>query len=347
MIMLIRLGRNGEKIWSREIPQVFRIASELPALARSRSNEYYLGGSGDTTNLHPGYDGRLAFIIKTDSNGQQLWRKIYIGNFHSNQTIRDFIALEDGSLMACGQGNGHSYPDPGWNTGEDGCLWKIAPDGDVIWQRNFGFDGKGDGITSHEPDEFYSMDRTRDGGFILAGQLRSGPATDDSTLSAYLVKVDSNGMQQWWRSYRFESTDRFWKVKSASDGGYILVGESIWNNFASRNLYLMKTDSLGFCEGITSVGSPAPVSISLDTPYPHPLAAQGSGTVRYTLAQASNLRLSLHDALGREARVLASGFTDAGEHIASVESGGLAPGLYLLRLLAGGQAVQKTVIVTR
>ena len=68
----------------------------------------------------------------------------------------------------------------------------------------------------------------------------------------------------------------------------------------------------------------------LHAPAPNPTT--GRSVVRYDLAVAGPVRLTVHDLLGREVAVVAEGHRVAGAHRASLEASALAPGLYLLRL---------------
>jgi len=78
---------------------------------------------------------------------------------------------------------------------------------------------------------------------------------------------------------------------------------------------------------------------------PNPL--QGTGTVRFTLATATDVRLTLFDATGREAALLASGARTAGAHQAPLDTGTLAPGVYLVRLQAGARVTTSRVTIVR
>lgn len=78
-----------------------------------------------------------------------------------------------------------------------------------------------------------------------------------------------------------------------------------------------------------------PEALALASPWPNP--SRGSSLLRFTLPQASRVRLSVHDVAGREVAVAIDGDLVAGEH-STVWNGldgsgrAAAPGLYFVRL---------------
>ncbi|MFO7638878.1 MAG: M1 family aminopeptidase [bacterium] len=85
------------------------------------------------------------------------------------------------------------------------------------------------------------------------------------------------------------------------------------------------------------VGVTRPV---LHAPAPNP--ARGRSVVRYSLPQARDVTLAVHDVTGRLVRTLASGRRTAGHYSAEVR--GLAAGAYLVRLTAGGVTETRKLI---
>lgn len=97
-------------------------------------------------------------------------------------------------------------------------------------------------------------------------------------------------------------------------------------------------------------GASRTATIALAPPAPNP--ARGSTTLRFALPRASDARLEVFDAAGRRVRVLRSGPAEAGEHavvFAPDDAAGraLAPGLYVVRLEAGGVALTRRVPAAR
>jgi hypothetical protein len=78
-------------------------------------------------------------------------------------------------------------------------------------------------------------------------------------------------------------------------------------------------------------------SVALAGVTPQPLAAGVRGTVRFTLAQSTHVKLDLYDVRGARVRSIADGRFAAGAHelpLWTRDEGGttMAPGVYFLRL---------------
>lgn len=78
-----------------------------------------------------------------------------------------------------------------------------------------------------------------------------------------------------------------------------------------------------------------------------PNPASAGCTVSYVLPRAAHVRLSLLDVQGREVwRLEASGLS-AGRHLATLDAGHLAPGLYVMRMAAGGVDLRQRAVIVR
>lgn len=73
--------------------------------------------------------------------------------------------------------------------------------------------------------------------------------------------------------------------------------------------------------------------LALGDPFPNPVSARA--TLPFTLAATGPARLTLHDMLGREVAVLTDRELPEGSHRASLDTRGLAAGVYVVRLDAG------------
>ncbi|HEX8386900.1 MAG TPA: M36 family metallopeptidase, partial [Rubricoccaceae bacterium] len=95
---------------------------------------------------------------------------------------------------------------------------------------------------------------------------------------------------------------------------------------------------------------PAPVeapppAVELRSPRPNPLRVVTR--LPYGLPSDADVRLAVYDVRGREVAVLAEGAHEAGWHEAVWEPGGAAAGLYVARLVVGGEVRAVRLVVTR
>jgi hypothetical protein len=161
-------------------------------------------------------------IVKIDASGNKEWNRTYGGpeveRAHSLvETSEGGFALAGGTTVS--EGNGHSA----WRF----WLVRTDEDGDMLWNQTYGIAN----------DEAYSLVRTSDGGFALAGTTY---IWDPATLGAgnydfWLVKTDESGNMEWNQTY---SGGRAYALVEASDGGFALAGGSL----------LIKTDAYGVME---------------------------------------------------------------------------------------------------
>ncbi len=83
----------------------------------------------------------------------------------------------------------------------------------------------------------------------------------------------------------------------------------------------------------------------LAPPGPNPVTA--SSRVAFSLPAPAHVRLVVADVQGREVAVVLDADVAAGHHVATLPTGPLAPGLYFVRLLAGGRTLDRRLVVLR
>ena len=85
--------------------------------------------------------------------------------------------------------------------------------------------------------------------------------------------------------------------------------------------------------------------LALLAPSPNPV--RDRVRLRFTLAESTPVRLALYDVLGREVALVESGDRPAGAHDISLSTAGLASGIYVVRLDAGGETLTRRLTVAR
>jgi hypothetical protein len=102
---------------------------------------------------------------------------------------------------------------------------------------------------------------------------------------------------------------------------------------------------------VVVVAAPGPVEplaegpVALLPAYPNP--SSGAATIPFVLAAPARVRLAVYDVLGREVAVLADGPHAAGRHEVAFDGAGLAAGVYVVRVEAGGAVTTRTVTLLR
>lgn len=130
----------------------------------------------DDAYVATGYNNEDMFIIKLDSEGSLLWKKVY-GDSRNN--YRDFgfcvqASLDDGCVVAggysCFSGEG------------DVWLLKCDSDGDTTWTRTYG--------SSPQYDRANWVQPTSDGGYVMTGTTETWASAG---RDLFIIKTDSAG----------------------------------------------------------------------------------------------------------------------------------------------------------
>lgn len=72
-----------------------------------------------------------------------------------------------------------------------------------------------------------------------------------------------------------------------------------------------------------------------------------NATISYTLPRRSDVRITLHDALGREVQVLQEGEVEKGRHQFVIANESLAQGVYFVHLAAEGKSISRSIAVRK
>jgi len=189
------------------------------SVIETSDNSFLLAGV--TTSYGNGdYDG---WLIKTDSDGNEIWNKTF-GGISQDQFLSIDKTSDNGFIVA---GSTKSY-----GAGDnDVWLIKTDSDGNEIWNRTFGGMGY---------DFACSVQQTIDSGFILTG-------VKDHALGMgelWLIKTDNGGIMEWNKTFDAPGQDIGNSVQQTSDGGYIIGGEK-GLSVTLKDLWVIKTDADG------------------------------------------------------------------------------------------------------
>jgi hypothetical protein len=214
LVWLLRTDHAGDTLWTRTYGEYISSGESV--------DQTLDGGYVITGHLNPDPGNGDVYLIRTDSLGDTLWTRTYGGNgFDRGQSVQQ---TPDGGYITAG-----------FRRGLMNDVWLLRTDcaGERIWRRVYG------DTVNAVGESGWSVQQTRDGGYVIAG------FTCPYQCDVFIVKTDSSGDTLWTRSYGGASDDRGYSVQQTSDGGYIIAGFTESFSAGFRDVYLIRTDSLG------------------------------------------------------------------------------------------------------
>jgi hypothetical protein len=209
---ILKVDSDGDEVWNRTITgfdyygNYYDILDTYCEMVIEATDGGYITCMMLFVNYNE-IEYSLGGLVKLDSNGAEEWIQIYGDEFE--WTILPHAIMEvDAGFMCVGA---HSPPFPSGDTDRAQCLFKIDSSGELLWHKEYNYGERPDwarGICSI------------DDGFVVVGNVITGP----NELDAWMIKTDSQGVEQWSKIFNFGETDVFWKVLQTSDGGFITSG---------------------------------------------------------------------------------------------------------------------------
>jgi len=163
-----------------------------------------------------GYDGLLCL---TDNLGNEEGLNTYGGA--GDELFSDGCQTSDSGYILCGR-----------KSSQNGDVWVVKTDslGNEEWAKTYGGAGYDSGM---------SIKQTGDGGYIVAA-ITDTTGTGDR--DGWLIKLQSDGNEEWSKTYGGTAGDQFRSVNQIDDG-FIVVGFT--NSVGHKDVWLLKTDSQG------------------------------------------------------------------------------------------------------
>lgn len=150
----------------------------------------------------------------------------------SNDVASSIIPTADGYLIA---GSARSVGTNSW----DASLIKTDYDGNILWQKTYGFTGGG-------LDDFYHVTETNDGGFLAVG---SSSGFENGPTDLIMVKTDADGNPLWQKHISGSSSNfsEWGNFILPVSGGYLISGTAATKigSVAYYSGLLLRTDYNG------------------------------------------------------------------------------------------------------
>jgi len=371
-VYLIKTNSSGDTLWTRTYGGT---GTDIGKSVQQTTDEGYIV-TGYTESYGMGESD--VYLIKTDSLGDTLWTKTYVGG--DQNYGRSVQQTADGGYIVAGDAIFYGAG------GYDVYLIKTDSLGDTLWTKTYG---------GGEGDFGYSVQQTTDGGYIVAGYTWSyGVGESD----VYLIKTDSLGDTLWTKTYGGGEGDFSHSVQQTTDGGYIVAGHTMSYGVGGRDVYLINTNAsgdtlwtktygggdfdIGYSVQQTTDGGYIVAghtesygegemdfylirikpeeggikeeinigSFCLSPADPNPFTTKT--TVRYGLPRETNLTISVYNMLGQKVRDLYSGRQASGVYSVSWDGSGnsgekSSSGIYFVRIEVGGEKASRKVMFVR
>ncbi len=218
-ISLIKYDDNGNILWEKSYGAMFR------------DYAYSIIETGDEHLLVCGTQSKAVrnpasiYLMKVDMDGNLVWEKNYGGG--DNDRAKKVISLSDGNYLLLAETMSEGEGE------EDVKLLKINTEGNVLWEKVYGFE------SSELPYDVIEMEN----GEILF-TAASGNFSDKRDV--WLVKTNSAGEIIWSNSYgAADDNDWGFKVITGNDGTIYITGKADKHGKDFYCASLIKTDENG------------------------------------------------------------------------------------------------------
>ncbi|GGB81850.1 CBM96 family carbohydrate-binding protein [Dyadobacter sediminis] len=222
---IVKVSANGTKQWDKTFGGTGN--DVLTTMKQATDGGYIIGGSSNSGISDVKSEGSKGeyndyWVIKISSSGNRQWDRT-IGGAKSDELYSIDLTNSGGYILG-GTSYSNISGDKTVDSKGNSDYWivQLSANGSKQWDRTIG------GISY---DNFLSVQRTADGGFILGGFSQSPTGADKSenligVIDFWIVKVNSDGIKQWDRTLGGKEWELLRSVIQTSDGGFIIAGNS-------------------------------------------------------------------------------------------------------------------------
>ena len=212
---------------------------------------------GDISDkLNESYD---YWFLKFNSNSELQWQKTFGGT--ADDFGKSLIQTQDGGYAILGSSYSNDEDVTVNNGQEDYWIAKLDANGNITWQKSFGYSGTDSGI---------SLLQSNDGGYLITGILDvtssggEGNTRNNQALHAggdyWAIKLNASGDLEWSKYFGGFFSDTPFGAIETEDNGYVIVGSSdsvdtdITSNIGDYDFWVIKISTTGNLEWERSFG---------------------------------------------------------------------------------------------
>ncbi len=238
-IWLVRTSYEGDILWQKLLGGNGQ--ESAGSVVQTFDEGFLVVGTTSSNDevVSESFGNQDIWVVRLNADGDIEWEKSFGGSEH-DLGVSGFEDSDGGFIIS-----GFSNSTDGHMTGNagshDGLVLKLNTLGDILWQKTIGGEGS---------ETISDISKAEDGGYIVSG-ITANPEGALSTYDYWLVKLSSNGNNEWERTYGGSNIDKANSVQSLSDGSFIVVGSTFSNdgdigeNLGGQDVWVLKLDNEG------------------------------------------------------------------------------------------------------
>jgi hypothetical protein len=182
-------------------------------------------------------------------------------------------------------------------------------------------------------------------------------------LSAFYANVSNGNVVLNWTTETELNNQEFVVERRITESQFITIGNVQGNGSTTGRKYYSFTDASveagkyfyrlkqvdfdGSYEYSSEVSAEvtAPLEFALDQNYPNPF--NPSTSIKYSVPESGNIRLSVFNIVGEEVAVLVNGFSQAGFFDVTFDASNLSSGIYLYKLQSANSVQTKKMMLLK
>ena len=229
-ILIVKTDRDGELLWQKKIGSLNEWDT---GIAIAETNDGYIAVGGESVN---GIQKPSA--IKLSKSGDIVWKKLF--NTPGIGMLRGVDIDQNGNIAVTGFHGGHEEGFVFIADDSTGFAAALNSSGEEIWLENYSQIPQGTKIL-----------KTPDQGFAILSTIWG----EGDENNAAILKIDSSGQEQWFKSYGGGNNQAF-DFALTPNAGFVLAGHT--NGFSSVNWdgLMTKVDANGNLLWRKTVGQP-------------------------------------------------------------------------------------------
>ena len=263
-------------------------------------------------------------VVSLTPSGVERWVYCYDGPGGGADLARSITMGRNGNLYAAGYSMG---------VGTDWDFTAVSLTDSGVERWVYRYDGVGNSW-----DEVYSITVGLDGNIYAAGSSQGNGTADDFTV----VSLTDSGVERW--VYRYDGPANSWdgahSIIMGSDSSVYVAGYSKGNGPEGDIIVVSLSPDVGMQEGLDR---PSTSGFRLSQNSPNPF--QLSTLISYSLPQATDVTLSIHDITGRLVATLVNETQQPGTRQVRWHRKNNPSGVYFYRLEAGESVAARKMVV--